>query len=72
MSGRFVSRALAGLALVAACSGAQAPRPPRGPLTARDYLPLRPGAAWSYDTATGYGTGTVLSAMSVEIGRAHV
>jgi hypothetical protein len=56
---------LVGAALAAACSGAQTARPPRGPLTARDYLPLRAGAAWSYDTATGYGTGTVLSAMSV-------
>ncbi|MFO0609044.1 MAG: hypothetical protein U0324_38110 [Polyangiales bacterium] len=53
-----------GLAL-ASCSGAQTARPPRGPITARDYLPLRVGAAWSYDTATGYGTGTVLSAMTV-------
>lgn len=47
------------------CSAAQSPRPPRGPLTARDYLPLRAGAAWSYDTQTGYGGDTVLSALSV-------
>jgi hypothetical protein len=53
------------LVLAVACSGPQTVRPQRGPFTARDYLPLRVGAAWSYDTATGYGTGTVLSAMTV-------
>lgn len=47
------------------CASAQGARPPRGPLTARDYLPLRAGAAWSYDTQTGYGGDTVLSALSV-------
>jgi hypothetical protein len=47
------------------CASAQAPPPPRGPLTARDYVPLRAGAAWSYDTQTGYGGDTVLSALSV-------
>jgi hypothetical protein len=51
--------------LAVACSAPQVARPPRGPLTARDYLPLRLGAAWSYDTATGFGGGTVLSAMTV-------
>ncbi len=56
---------LLALALAAACSAPQSPRPPRGPITARDYLPLRVGAAWSYDTATGFGGGTVLSAMTV-------
>lgn len=48
-----------------ACSGAQTPARRRAPITARDYLPLRVGAAWSYDTATGYGGDTVLSAISV-------
>lgn len=50
---------------LAACSGAQTVRPPRGPITAADYMPLRAGAAWSFDTATGYGGDTVLSALSV-------
>ncbi|MFO0649223.1 MAG: hypothetical protein U0326_23475 [Polyangiales bacterium] len=47
------------------CSGAQSPQRPRGPLTARDYFPLRANAAWSYDTQTGYGGDTVLSALAV-------
>lgn len=53
------------LTLAVGCSAPQVARPPRGPITARDYLPLRLGAAWSYDTATGFGGGTVLSAMTV-------
>ncbi len=56
-----------GVALLGAmgCSGAQNAPPPRGPLTARDYVPLRAGAAWSYDTQTGFGGDTVLSALTV-------
>ncbi len=53
------------VALVVACSAPQSARPPRGPLTAKDYVPLRVGAAWSYDTVTGFGGDTVLSALSV-------
>lgn len=34
---------------VAHCSGAQTPEEPARPRTARDYLPLRRGAAWSFD-----------------------
>ena len=47
------------------CAAALPPPPPRGPLVARDYVPLRAGAAWSYDTQTGYGGDTVLSALTV-------
>lgn len=39
--------------------------PPRGPIRARDYLPLAMGAAWSYDTDTGLPGGTVLSTLVV-------
>ncbi len=63
---RLLRRTLFALgALALGCSGAQTPARPRGPLTARDYFPLRPGAAWSYDTQTGFGGDTVLSALSV-------
>lgn len=53
-----------GLALTA-CAGTQRARAPRGPRTARDWMPLRTGAAWSYDVQTGVGGDTVLSTLSV-------
>lgn len=57
---------LALLALAAAaCSAPQSPARPRGPITARDYFPLRVGAAWSYDTVTGFGGDSILAAISV-------
>jgi hypothetical protein len=60
---RLVIAAMCSLTL--SCSGAQTNTRPRGPITARDYFPLRVGAAWSYDTDNGLGRGTILSAMSV-------
>lgn len=51
--------------LLLGCAAAQRPRAPRGPATARDFLPLRTGAAWSYDVQTGIGGDTVLSTLAV-------
>lgn len=47
------------------CAGPQRPAAPRGPATARDWMPLRTGAAWSYDVQTGIGGDTVLSTLAV-------
>lgn len=58
-------RAFLALSLVSACAGAQRPAASRGPRTARDWMPLRTGAAWSYDVQTGVGEDTVLSTLSV-------
>lgn len=55
----------AAVLLSVACSGAQTTGQRRGPITAGDYFPLRTGAAWSYDTRTGYGGDTVLSTLAV-------
>lgn len=57
----FLALALA----LSACAGAQRPSASRGPRTARDWMPLRTGAAWSYDVQTGMGGDTVLSTLSV-------
>lgn len=62
----FTRRGVLVACVVAACSaGTGATRPPRGPLTARDWFPLRQGAAWSYDVNTGIGDGPVLTVLSV-------
>lgn len=53
------------MVMLASCAGVQTPPPARGPIRARDYFPLGTGAAWSYDTETGHGGGTVLSTLAV-------
>lgn len=54
------------LALLAlGCAGAQRPRSVRRAGVARDWMPLRTGAAWSYDVQTGIGGDTVLSTLAV-------
>ncbi len=47
------------------CSGAQRPAARPVASVARDWIPLRTGAAWSYDTETGLGTGAVLNVLAV-------
>lgn len=56
---------LALAALLAGCASAQRPAARRGPPTSRDWMPLRAGAAWSYDVQTGIGGDTVLSTLAV-------
>ncbi len=50
------------------CSGAQRSVRRSGPATARDYFPLRTGAAWSFDAETGEESdlgSTVLAVLAV-------
>lgn len=55
---------LVGAVVMVACTGAQRPAARRAE-RAEDWVPLRQGAAWSYDTETGSGGGTVLATLSV-------
>lgn len=50
--------------LALGCAAAQRPAPAR-PTLARDWMPLRTGAAWSYDVQTGIGGDAVLSTLAV-------
>ncbi|MBL8603217.1 MAG: hypothetical protein JNK72_14935 [Myxococcales bacterium] len=51
-------------AMLAACAAPQRPAAVRAE-HARDWVPLRQGAAWSYDTQTGIGGDTVLATLVV-------
>lgn len=52
-------------ALLLGCAGAQRPGAPPPATLARDWMPLRTNAAWSYDVQTGIGGDTVLSTLAV-------
>ena len=47
------------------CAGAQRPAAAPRASVARDWMPLRTGAAWSYDVQTGIGGDSVLSTLAV-------
>lgn len=52
--------------MLAGCAGAQSPEAPSGPRTARDFLPLRRAAAWSFDAVDmDRGGASTLLAMRV-------
>lgn len=50
---------------LAGCGSVQRPATARRATVARDWMPLRVGAAWSYDVQTGIGGDTVLSTLAV-------
>ncbi len=64
MRRRTLLQGALGLALLAGCAAPQRPAPSR-PEHAVDWVPLRQGAGWSYDTQTGIGGDAVLATLSV-------
>jgi len=60
----WLVRAALCVVAVVGCAGAQRPAAAR-PEHAADWVPLRQGAGWSYDTHTGIGGDAVLATLAV-------